>query len=978
MKGFLYGQTEYNLSNNTIHVDDLFSYAMEYKHEFVSLTDPNLYYSYKFYNRALQLGIKPIIGFEYEYISLNQKYSKLLIYAKNKDGFKNLLKIASRKSMEKIEGLDDVLGYDNLAFIFVYNNSYLETLLSSNDNQLLEEFLNKIKSANAYIGYSFTNEINKLAGNERIKELATSMGIKLIPIHQSKYLKPDDKIIYKYLIKMSDKKDDLDEFSDYSFLTNPEDNKELDEFINEIDTKGYFLNEVKLPHFKNNKGVSSKEYLGALCYKGLERRGLKGSIYYKRLDYELGVINKMGYDDYFLIVWDFIRYSKQHNILVGPGRGSGAGSLVAYCLGITEINPLKYDLLFERFLNPERISMPDIDTDFPDDKRDMVIEYVKNVYGEDHVCSITTFGTYQVKSSIRELSKAFGIQQSRGSSIIELIEKHGYEELLNEYKGSELYEFLYVAKGIENLPKHIGTHAAGIIISADKLDNIIPIQPGINNLVQAQYESVDLEKIGLLKMDFLGIRNLTMLKSMMDEAKYDLDKLRHIPLNDPKVYKLFQESDTLGIFQFESTGIRKFLREIKPTEFDDLVAVIALYRPGPMEFIPEYVRRKHGGKFEFLHPDLIPILKSTYGIIVYQEQIMLIAQKFAGFSLAEADNLRRAISKKKVEILDSEKNKFISGAVKKGYNEKLATEIYELIYKFANYGFNKSHSVVYALLAYQMAYFKANHFEIFMSNILNNVIGNTTSTYEYIKYCKAHNLVVYKPNVNVSTNKYVFTNNMLFMPLNSIYSIGSSQTKTIIEERNKHGLYTNYNNFKERTNLSSSTLEALIFSGALDLFGESKKSMMNNSTVADDIFYKIVGGNSTLSTEFDFDYLKEMEFKYLNMNLEYNIYNDIDRYISIYKSTPISKLEYNRLCRIIGSIKEYNIIKTKNGEDMLIGQLEDNLNVIKMIMFPKAYNALEDKNFKKNVLYVAFGKLNKDNRNENCFEINRLDLVEKK
>ena len=978
MKGFLYGQTEYNLSNNTIHVDDFFSYAKENNHDFISLTDPNLYYSYKFYNKALQLGMKPIIGFEYEYISLNQKYSSLLIYAKNKDGFKNLLKISSKKATQNIEALEDVLSYDNLIFIFVYNNSYLETLSNGNDKELFEEFLNKIKRCNGYIGYSYTNEINKISGNDKIIKIAKEHNIKCVPVHQSRYLKSEDKIIYNYLLKMAGKKEELDDFSDYSFLQNPDSNKELDDLINSIDVNDYFINEVKLPHFKNNKGVSSKEYLEALCYKGLERRGLKGSVYYKRLEYELGVINKMGYDDYFLIVWDFIRYSKQHDILVGPGRGSGAGSLIAYCLGITEVNPLQYDLLFERFLNPERVSMPDIDTDFPDDKRDMVIDYVRSVYGDDHVCSITTFGTYQIKSSVRELSKAFGIAQSRVSSIVDLIEKHGYEELLEQYKGSELYDFLYVAKGLENLPKHIGTHAAGIIISADKLDDIIPVQTGINNIVQAQYEAVDLEKLGLLKMDFLGIRNLTMLKSMMDQAGFDLDKLRHIPLNDSKVFKLFQESDTLGIFQFESVGIRKVLREMKPTSFDDLVAVIALYRPGPMDSIPEYIRRKHGGKFEFLHPDLIPILKSTYGIIIYQEQIMLIAQKFAGFSLAQADNLRRAISKKKVEILDSEKARFINGAKAKGYTEKLALDVYDLIYKFADYGFNKSHSVVYALLAYQMAYFKANYFEIFMSNILNNVIGDAGSTNEYLNYCKSHNLVVYKPNVNVSTDKYVYTNKMVFMPLKAINSIGDSQTSVIVEERNKHGLYTSYANFKERTNLSSASLEALIYSGALDIFGETKKSMMNASTQADDIFFKIVGGKKTTSDEFEFEHLRDMEFKYLKMNIEYNIYNDIDKYIPIYRAIPISRLEFNRPSRIVGAIKDYNIIKTKNGDEMLIGQFEDNKNVIKIIMFPKTYNELKNKDIKKNMLYVIAGRLNKDNRNENCFEINGLDLVEKK
>ena len=975
MKGFLYGQTEYNLLNNVIHSNDYFSACKENHFDFISITDPNLYYSYKFYNKALELGIKPIMGLEYNYVYIDNLGSKLLIYAKNKNGFKNLMKISSLVEIKKIDRLDDVLSFSDLAFIFVFNDSIIERLFISHDREALNNLFDIIRKCDGYIGYSLSNKISKTSLNTDIIIEAERLNVKTIPVHQTRYLKNDDRITYEYLLKISGLEYKLDDFDDYSFLNEPEENVMLDNLINSIDTNDYFNHEIKLPKYPNTKGASSKDFLGALCYKGLERRGIRNKNYYQRLEYELGVISKMGYDDYFLIVWDFVKYAKQHNILVGPGRGSAAGSLVSYCLGITEIDPLKYDLLFERFLNPERVSMPDIDTDFPDDKRDLVIDYVKNLYGAKHVCNITAFGTFQIKSSIRELSKAFNISTTRGSSIIDMIEREGYDKLLSEYQNSEMYDFLYVARGIENLPKHISTHAAGIILSSDDLTDIIPLQEGINNLYQAQYEKEDLEHIGLLKMDFLGIKYLSILKQMMDEAGYDLAKLRNIPLNDPKVYKLFQNADTLGLFQFESVGIRKVLRDVKPTSFEDIVAVLALYRPGPMDNIPEYIRRKHGGKFEYLHPDLIPILKSTYGIIIYQEQIMMIAQRFAGFSLAEADILRKAVSKKNSIILDEAKNKFIAGAIKNGYNEKLALEIYELIYKFANYGFNKSHSVAYSVLAYQMAYFKANHLVIFMSKIFNNVIGNTNSTKEYINYSKEHGLNILKPDINISTSEYVYKDKNLYMPLTAIYSIGGAQANAIVSDRLKNGPFKDYMDFKNRINPSSSLVEALVFSGALDSLGKTKKQMMDNSTEADSYFYKIVGGEGKSVGEFDTDYLAEMEFKYLNMNIEYNIYSNIDNLKNKYHATALKNLQKKMLGKCIVSIKDYNVIKTKNNEDMLVGKIEDDMGICKFVIFPKTYKNINVE-ILKNRLYLVIGRMDSDNRGEDSFVVDSIKLIE--
>jgi len=963
MKGFLYGQTEYNLFSNTNRLGEYVRLAKESSFDFLSITDRNMHGCYKFYTECVNNNIKPVIGLEYSYITDDQNESKLLLYAKGNLGYKNLLKITTKVNLDKINKLEDIEKYEDLIKIFVFNDSYLERLIKASEYQLLASFFNTIKSHNGYIGISYSNRLDKITFNKQIEKLAMENGIRVLPIHQCRYLRDSDSIVYDALVKIGGGKDLINEYCDYSFDTNPLEDKLIDEIVSSINLSLY-NEKITLPKYPNNKNVESNIYLEALCYKGLERRGKKNKQYYDRLAYELFVINKMGYDDYFLIVWDFIKFAKQNDVLVGPGRGSAAGSLVAYCLGITEVDPLEYDLLFERFLNPERVSMPDIDTDFPDDKRDFVIDHVNNLYGKMHVCNISAFGTFQVKSSVRELAKVFNIDASRIDKIIDMVEKYGYDKLLDEYKDDELYNFLFVAKGLEGLPKHISTHAAGIILSDSPLYEIIPLQEGINGLYQSQLEASDLEKIGLLKMDFLGIRNLTMVDGMIKQISgFSYNKLREIPLNDSKTYKVLQNADTLGIFQLESRGIRNVLSKLKPTCFEDLVAVLALYRPGPMDNIDEFIERKHGKKFEYIHSDLEPILKNTYGIIVYQEQIMKIALVFAGYSLGEADVLRRAVSKKDAKLLEGLRSDFVRRSIKKGYSKESANSIFELIYKFANYGFNKSHSVAYALLSYQMAYIKANYFPIFMSNILNNVISNTESLVNYIKYCKNNGLLTLKPNVNISTNRFVYEKNRLFIPFNAITSIGEIVAKQIVEERNKNGLFKDYFDFKKRCNfLSSSVMEALIYSGALDIFGRTKKSMINNSSMQDELFLNYIPDAIKILDEFDFGYLKEMEYKYLGMNIQYTLFTNVTRLYKKYNAGGISGLKEGVPSRIIASFSYIKLIKTKKQENMALGEIEDENNKLSFVIFPRQYKIFEQL-IKENKLYIFEGKLRREEDN---------------
>lgn len=976
MKGFLYGQTEYNILMNTNRLDDYIAYAKKNSFDFLSITDSNLYGHYKFYKKCREASIQPVIGLEYSFRTEDQNISKVLLYARNMEGYRGLLKISSRVKTEGIEDLDSIRDYaDGLNLVFVFNDSFLERLLSSREWNILNEFCMTLKSfQNSYIGISYTNKLDKLEINRQMEEYAARIDMKCVPIHQCLYLRNQDSAIFEALTAIGNTFSRIGEFEDYSFEENPLDDERLDAFVQTIQLE-LFQEKIELPKYPYTKGASSKEYLHALCYKGLEKRKKNYKNYFDRLTYELSVIDKMGYNDYFLIVWDFIKYAKQNGILVGPGRGSAAGSLVAYSLGITEVDPIQYDLLFERFLNPERVSMPDIDTDFPDIYRDKVIDHVKDVFGKTHVCNISAYGTFLVKSSIRDLGRVYKMETSRVEKIIEMVETYGFDAMLEEYKGNDLYQFLYIARGLEGLPRHISTHAAGIILSALPLDEIIPLQEGINGLYQSQLEASDLEKIGLLKMDFLGIRNLTMIDGMMRSIPgFDMQKLRNIPLDDAKVYWLLQNADTLGLFQLESAGIRKVLLKLKPSCFEDLVAVLALYRPGPMENIDEYIRRKHEGNFTYLHPSLEPILKPTYGIIIYQEQIMKIAEVFSGYSLGEADVLRRAVSKKDSNTLMELKQDFVKRSMNKGYSREIAENIYDLIYKFANYGFNRSHSVAYALLSYQMAYFKANYFPVFMANILNNTIGSTKTLSSYIRYARKRGLITCKPNINLSKTVFVSSGNNLYLPLNTIFSIGDIVAKSIVEEREKNGLFHSFEEFKNRCSfLSSQTLQALIYSGALDIFGKTKKSMTNVSTKEDELFLRHMEGVIEDTEDFDFKVLKEQEYKYLGFNLEYSLFKNIDRLSKKYHTIPLQSAGYQRESRLLVELTDFKEITTKKKQKMLIGRLSDNTGEKSFVIFPKVYQTLPP--LAKDQLYLVLGILNKDNRQEDNIQILKIASV---
>ncbi len=973
MVGFLYGQTEYNLLRNALRITDYIKYAKEYGYKYISITDSNMYGNLKFYRECKKNDIKPIIGLEIKVFV--QEPMEILGYALDMDGYRNLNRISTKVQENGNISIDELVNYKNgIKFIIPVSNNFFERI----------DILNIIKSKlnDVAIGLYSNNDFGK-----QVLKYAKDNGYEAYPLHQTLYLNEEDRDVCEALYKINGNFVTID--SNQSLLSVSELStkfKGMDTLFSALDSLAskieYSLEhiQVELPVYPNAIG-SSCDYLKNLCYKGLEKRLNQNSHedrneYITRLNYELSIIDKMGYNDYFLIVWDFVKYAKKNNIMVGPGRGSAAGSLVSFCLGITNLDPIKYDLLFERFLNPERLSMPDIDMDFPDDKRDQVIEYVRDLYGKEHVCNISAYGTFQVKSSVRDLGRVLKFPSDRLDEIVKLAShSEDYSLLLEQFSDNiEVYNLLRIAKKIEGLPRHISTHAAGIILANDSLLNLIPLQPGLNGLYQSQLEASDLESIGLLKIDFLGIRNLTIIDNIVKEIpNMDNINISRIPLDDKKTYELLSKADTLGIFQLESDGMKKVLSKLKPNCFEDIVAVLALYRPGPMENIDDYVDRKNGAPYTYMHKDLEDILKSTYGIIIYQEQIMKIALKFAGYSLGEADLLRRAVSKKKEDVLIHERTHFVSKSIEKGYSQKDANDIYDYIVKFANYGFNRSHSVAYALVSYQMSYFKANYFEIFMSKILNNVIGSQRLMTEYINYAKQNGVRVVNPNINYSTKEFTQYKGVLIYPLQGILSIGSILANDIIEERNKNGLYKTFSDFKTRVpNISSRSLESLIYAGAFDSFKETKKSLIDSVDAKTDIIDKFLEDRILSLDEYEFDYLKKEEMNAIGINLKYNLFINIQKMVNYYKSQYIEQVNINSYAKIIATMENLKEIKTKNDDLMLVGNINDSRRTLDMVIFPEQYQNI--RGFcQMNKLYIIEGKIDLNKRsNKPQIQINRI------
>ncbi|WP_188533690.1 DNA polymerase III subunit alpha, partial [Paenibacillus abyssi] len=874
----LHVHSEYSLLDGAARIRDLTARAAQLGMKSLALTDHGVMYgAVPFYRACKEHGIKPIIGCEM-YLTTGRRFDKgsrkdqpiyhLILLAKNETGYRNLMKLSSIGFLEGFHYKPriDLEVLAEHAEGLVCLSSCLRGEVSQH---LLYDRYEEAKHAalryQSLFGDDFYLELQDHGILDQKKvaagmiKLSEETGIPLAATNDVHYLLAEDAAVQDVLIcigtgKSVDDADRMRMMTNQLFLKSADEMAALFRHVpealgNTVEIADKCNLELTfgraiLPSFEPlPEGMASADYLQALCQEGLEARYAGDERWHSdrsfaeearaRLNYELSVIENMGFSDYFLIVWDFIRFAHEQGIRTGPGRGSSAGSLVAYVLRITDVDPIKYKLLFERFLNPERISMPDIDIDFNDERRDEVIAYVAAKYGEEHVAQIITFGTMAAKAAVRDVGRALNVPFAEVDRAAKLIPQQlgvtleaalqGSTELQEACKRQpKTAELMRMAVKVEGMPRHVSTHAAGVVISREPLTHYVPLQSGSDKTALTQYSMEHLEAIGLLKMDFLGLRTLSILERTIDWIKLQYGKeidFRHIADDDPATYAMLGKGETTGIFQLESAGMRRVLRELRPTLFEDIVSVLALYRPGPMEFIPKYIQSKHGhAKVEYPHPKLEPILADTQGIIVYQEQIMQIAAVMAGFSLGEADLLRRAVSKKKREVLDEQRAHFVEGSLGEGYSAEEANRVYDMIVRFADYGFPRAHAAAYGVLAFQTAWLKAHYPVPFMASMLASVTGNQRKTAEYVDECRRMGIDVLPPDVLESGVSFTPVEGAVRFGLAAIKNVGTQAIEALMKER-REGPFASLLDLCRRVDLrvvNKRVLESLIQAGAMD------------------------------------------------------------------------------------------------------------------------------------------------------------------
>ena len=999
----LYLKTEYSFLSSTCKIKEVIQKAKELQFKTLCITDfNNMYGVIKFYSECVKNNIKPIIGLEIIYQAGNIE-SNMLLYAKDNLGYCNLLKIASYVKLNKIIDLVNLQKYSNNLICvlpsrnnLVYNllldpnNEYLGVKHYSDLNQIFKDLYLGINKTTNYEIDNFYNIINITRRNN----------LKTVGLFFTTMLNKEDALAYQVINKLQNKelleennyfhsKEELLNSFPQELLLNISKIIESCNVTIDFESKDY-------PTYHQDKNFNTKQYLYELCHKGLEKRlsnvkDKNRNIYLQRLNYELDVINKMGYNDYFLIVYDFIRFAKKNYIMVGPGRGSGVSSLVAYVLGIIDIDPLEYNLIFERFLNVERITMPDIDIDFEDTRRDEVINYVVSKYGKDKVAHIITFSSYGTKQALNDTANTLNLSDIRLNQIIKNIDSdlqnkkslkeiiktnETIQDLMSGY--SDIKDVIEVASILEGLPKNKSTHASGIVITKDSLINHVPIEVGSENIYQTQFSGTDLEKIGLLKVDFLGLHNLTTLSNCVKMIQKDFKEFK-LPtvFNDQKTFKLLSAGDTLGIFQMEQNSMRSILGKIRVSNFNELVQSLALNRPGTIDMVPIYSDRKFNKqRIDYLHPDLKPILEETLGIILYQEQILLIAAKFAGYSFGKADILRRAISKKDKNLMESMKKDFIESCVKNRYNVNVATKIFSYIEEFANYGFNKSHSVAYSYVAYFGAYLKANYPAYFISTMMNDFVGTDDKISSYFKEAQNRNINIYSPHINYSDELYTVKENNILAGLSQIKGIASSKIKEIIKARP----FNDFEDFIYKTKdfLENSDYEKLIYSSSLDCFNLTKKALIEGYPLmlAREKYahIKTLSQITYTKDEFSYECLLEKELNALGFNIKYNFFYQQQHLYNKYKLLKIKDVikTNSKYISTMGIITELREIKTKNNEPMAFGLLVDDASEIEIVIFPRAYANMSIE-LNKIIIINGEKQLSKDNQPQ--IVVNRIDKI---
>lgn len=1027
----LHVHTEYSLLDGSSKIKEITSRAKELGMKSLAITDHGVMYGViDFYKAAKEVGIKPILGCEV-YVAPGSRFDKqpgesesryyhLVLLAENNTGYKNLMKIVSRGFTEGFYYKPRV-DYEVLEQ-FHEGIIALSACLAGEVQRYLARGMYEAgcEAAKRYEGIfgkgNFFLELQdhgipeQKYVNPQLIRMSQELGIDLVCTNDVHYTYAQDADAHDILLCIQTGKKVTDENrmrydGGQYYLKSPEEMAELFPYAPQALENTCKIAErcnveiefgvTKVPHFEVPQGFDSWTYLNHLCNEGMKRRYPDADEEKKkRLEYELSVIHKMGYVDYFLIVWDYINYAKTHGIAVGPGRGSAAGSIVSYCLGITDIDPIKYSLIFERFLNPERVSMPDIDVDFCYERRQEVIDYVVEKYGKDCVVQIVTFGTMAARAVIKDVGRVLDLPYAMVDNIAKMVPREigitidkaiqENPDLRNAYENdAQVHDLIDKSKRLEGLPRHASMHAAGVLISQKAVDEYVPVATGADGAVVAQFVMTTLEELGLLKMDFLGLRTLTVIQDAEKLARkknpeFSIDNINY---EDKNVYDMISTGKCEGIFQLESAGMKNFMKELKPQSIEDMIAGISLYRPGPMDFIPQYIKGKNNpGDITYDCPMLEPILKPTYGCIVYQEQVMQIVRDLAGYSLGRSDLVRRAMSKKKTSVMEKERQNFIygnpeenvPGCISNGIDEKTANKIYDDMIDFAKYAFNKSHAACYAVVAYQTAYLKTYYPVEFMAALMTSVVDNTDKVAGYIYACRQMNIQMLPPDVNTSDMEFSVEDNAIRFGLSAVKSLGRPTIKAIIDERNK-SRFTSMQDFISRlyTDLNKRTLENLIKSGAFDTFGNNRRQMM--SVYARMLDNEAKQGKDAISGQMSlFDLVDESEKSQFEIKMpdvsEYTkedilafekevlgVYvsgHPLDEYAAMWKKhisamstdfelddeTGEPKVKVDSKATIGGMIMAKSVKPTKTGQLMAYLTIEDLVGTVEVIVFPRTFS----------------------------------------
>lgn len=1000
-------KSSYSLLKSPTRISDLVTTAKERGYKALALTDENvLYGAVEFYNAAKKAGIKPIFGLRLV-VALNETDGTkldLVFLAKNQRGYQHLMDLSTlqqtRKDKKAPLTVAQISPLLNELFIIIPPQSTVFSVLAQ-PTSILTELANLGDDDSVLLGVNSRLDDVQI---DTLQQLSKQLSLPLVGTSPVDYLNANDLFASRVLQAI----DAGVELKDPTIAAERRGQHYLhskEQVIQDYKAKGLSAAAQKtvevatlcnvelqfrapvLPHFKNQAGISSQQYLRSLCIQGLKKRrvapGKTIQQYQERLAMELKIIHEMGFDDYFLIVWDVINFAHQQKITTDPGRGSAAGSLVAYALAITEVDPLQYDLLFERFLNPERAQMPDIDLDIPDNRRDEVLQYVHQKYGHQRVAQIITFGTLAAKQVVRDVSRVFNLPRYDMQRLIDAL-PHGLhvtlKDALNESQqlknllddNPKFRLLIQVAQQLEGLPRHYSIHAAGIVLSEQPLHEVVPLQDGSDGLLMTQFAKDTVEALGLLKMDFLGLKNLSIMDNTLqmirqEDPAFDLQKIN---FNDPLTLQLFQRGKTEGIFQFESSGIRNVLVNLHPMNFEDIVAVNALYRPGPMENIPHFTARKAGKeKIAYPAPSLEKILGPTYGILVYQEQVMQLASVMAGFTLGEADLLRRAMSKKKKATMEDMRTKFIAGATEHGYSAQVAHQVFEYIDRFANYGFNHSHAVAYSMMAFEMAYLKVHYPAAFFTALMN-AETNIEKLKRHVGDAKQFGVKISGPRINISESSFLLHDGTVYFGFSAIKGVRRDFVAAILEERQENGKFTDLRNFITRIPerwQKQELIEPLIYSGAFDNMGYNRAEMI-------DALPKLISGielfagfanfdDPTLQTAID----QRNEFPLLTRLTKENEYlgvylsgHPVTQYYQLGQqlhATKIADLYPNSEATIIVLTNHVKTIYTKREHrEMAFVNGTDETGAVDITVFPKQYQQFKEQ-LETNKILIVRGRV---------------------